>query len=200
MHFLIITSYLLYHLFFALCFLVAINKYPQFSFSETAVSALGMKSSPAHRLVNIVFVFYGLLTVVFSFVLIDYLPSLAISQLGIWNLKITGLLITLIGLLPWNKKYARQHYIVALLAFLAIVTGSVIFIVINLYTSWLTDKIVLLNLVSIIFGLLFLLKAVAWNKTKKWTGKVWVYEWLSAGSGFFALFLLTLTLFLLFLK
>ncbi len=98
------------------CILLAINYAPQFSWTDNALSDLGVTEGITAPLFNYGLIIGGVVALVFAVGLFTFLNGKALSKIGVFFLVMTTLALISIGVFPENIK--PTHYYVSVAFFL----------------------------------------------------------------------------------
>jgi hypothetical membrane protein len=110
--------------------LLAISSVPQFSWTENALSDLGVESGITAMVFNVALIACGLLLLIFASGLNMLLQKTVLGKIGAFVFAIDFLALTTIGVFPENIKPATLHYYVSV-AFFALFPLSMFFITVG---------------------------------------------------------------------
>ncbi|HXX87787.1 MAG TPA: DUF998 domain-containing protein [Candidatus Acidoferrum sp.] len=100
--------------------LLSISFYGQFSWTENALSDLGVKSGLVAPIFNLGIVVSGVLTVVFAAGLYEFFHQETVGRIGSFILGLAALALMSIGIFPENVKPTHYYSSVAFFAFFPI--------------------------------------------------------------------------------
>jgi hypothetical membrane protein len=102
------------------CILLAINYSPEFSWTENALSDLGVQEGVIATLFNYGLIISGILTLIFATGLFIFLSDKSLGRIGAFILILDALALTAIGIFPENVKPMHYYASVAFFVLLPI--------------------------------------------------------------------------------
>jgi hypothetical membrane protein len=106
------------------CILLSISSYPLFSWTNNALSDLGVKEGITAPLFNSGLIISGIFALVFAAGLLRLLPNSLISRIGILIFIFAALALTAIGIFPENAK--PMHYFASVAFFALFATAMLV--------------------------------------------------------------------------
>ena len=99
------------------CILLAVSFYPPFSWTENALSDLGVQAEPTSILFNYGLVVSGVLTLVFGIGLFGLLGSTVLGKVGVFLFILASLALIAIGV--FNENCTPAHWYVSVVFFVS---------------------------------------------------------------------------------
>jgi hypothetical membrane protein len=130
------------------CMILAIVSWQQFSWTESALSDLGIQTGMTAILFNGVLIVSGLLFIFFAFGLFKFVGKKLVGRIGSGLFIVASTFLVMIGII--NESFGPTHYIVAL-TFFSFLLISLMFLSISFWQSG-KRKLSLFTLISILFG------------------------------------------------
>jgi len=97
------------------CILLAVSFYPPFSWTDNALSDLGVQAEPTSILFNYGLIASGVMALVFGIGLYDLLGSTVSGKVGVFLFILASLTLIAIGV--FNENYAPIHWYVSVIFF-----------------------------------------------------------------------------------